>query len=121
MIYTLDIDPMPKPRMVRSDAWKKRPVVKKYWAFCDEMRLKCSKVPRLDYLDIVFCMPMPESWSQKKKDFNEGKPHKQKPDIDNLVKSVMDALYKDDSGIWMISAKKSWSKNGMIILYTMED
>ena len=32
------INPVSKPRMTQRDVWKKRPVVVKYHAFCDEMR-----------------------------------------------------------------------------------
>ena len=38
-----------------------------------------------------------------------GKPHQQRPDIDNLVKAVLDALCEDDSFVWNIEACKLWS------------
>ena len=41
-------------------------------------------------------------------------PHKQKPDVDNMAKAVMDALLKDDSGVYHISVTKFWAYEGSI-------
>ncbi len=113
----IKIDPVPKPRQTKSDKWKQRPGVMKYRAFADEFRLKCNlqKVEIKETLDVLFFMKMPDSWSEEKKDEIVGQPHTQKPDIDNLVKSVMDALLKEDSIIWKIRAEKRWSFDGAII------
>ena len=63
---------------------------------------------------ITFGMPMPNSWSKKKKLEMDGQPHTQRPDIDNLAKALFDALYEDDSGIHTVALKKVWSVNGYI-------
>jgi len=34
----IKINPLPKPRMVKSDAWRKRPCVVKYWQYKDELK-----------------------------------------------------------------------------------
>ena len=120
--YTIDIVPVPKPRMTQRDRWKQRPVVKNYHAFCDELRLLLPlpmRRPMLDQaiheLDLTFHIPMPEkSWSKKKRAELEGKPHQQKPDIDNLLKAWMDCLYRNDQVIWKVSASKLWSVKGAI-------
>ena len=65
---------------------------------------------------ITFGIPMPKSWSAKKRAAMISAPHKQKPDIDNLLKALLDAVYKDDSGIWQITASKRWAENGFIML-----
>ncbi|MFS9771223.1 RusA family crossover junction endodeoxyribonuclease [Enterobacter chuandaensis] len=44
----------------------------------------------------------------------EGKPHKRKPDIDNLTKSLRDALFDDDSHVWDVRASKMWEEQGAI-------
>ena len=59
-------------------------------------------------------MPMPQSWSNKKRDEMRHKPHQQKPDIDNLIKAVLDALLEDDCAVWMVEACKVWSDKGGI-------
>lgn len=109
----IKIVPVPKPRMTRADSWKKRPAVMRYWEFCDTLReLYKKEVPHSVYL--VFHIPMPKSWSKKMKTSMIGKPHKQKPDIDNLQKSFLDALCKDDSYVYRIRAEKYWSDKGYI-------
>lgn len=57
---------------------------------------------------IVFYMPVPASWSGRKKGAHHMQPHRSKPDIDNLVKAFFDALLKEDKGIWDYRAAKFW-------------
>ena len=115
----IKIDPIPKPRMVKSDKYKKRPVVLNYWAFKDELSLKCKvqNVELGEELHVDFYIKMPKSWSKKKKAEMYLSPHKQTPDIDNLTKSLMDCLLKEDSHIWSINARKFWYDHGAIIFY----
>ena len=70
-----------------------------------------------NHLDILFLIPMPTTWSKKKKEQMNGLPHKQKPDTDNLVKSVKDSLLKDDSVVWWEKAEKRWAYKGSIIIF----
>lgn len=100
--------------MTRSDVWKQRPVVERYHAYCDELRLRLTGWELPEDLDIVFCLPMPQSWSQKKKSEMVGKPHQQKPDIDNLLKGFMDAMATEDSYVWKVTAEKRWRTEGAV-------
>jgi Holliday junction resolvase RusA-like endonuclease len=102
------ITPIGKPRMTRSDRWKQRPAVLRYRAFCDELRLR-HPGPLSNKVYLRFYMPMPKSWSNKKQLEMCGLPHRSKPDIDNLIKSVFDALCEDDSHIDTVIAVKTWS------------
>ena len=115
----LDITPVAKPRMTQRDKWDKRKCVVRYREFCNHFRLLLQKhkIEIGDTLNIVFYLPMPKSWSYEKKMEYWCKPHKQKPDIDNLVKSVLDASFKDDSHVWEIKASKVWHAEGQIIIY----
>jgi hypothetical protein len=61
-----DITPLGKPRMTRADKWKTRPAVMRYRAFCDEVRLRKIHLPESG-AHITFVMPMPPSWSKKKR------------------------------------------------------
>lgn len=106
------ITPVAKPRMTRRDKWAQRPSVLKYRAFADECRLRIQQP--LDGCSITFYMPMPQSWSQKKKREMVGQPHRQRPDLDNLAKALMDALYEDDSCISEITLKKVWASKAAI-------
>lgn len=108
-----EITPVPKPRMTQRDKWKKRPVVLRYLAFCDECRSLGVTVPESG-AHIVFNMPMPTSWSKKKKTEMLGRPHQQRPDIDNLSKALFDAVYSDDSTIWDVRTTKLWAETGSI-------
>jgi Holliday junction resolvase RusA-like endonuclease len=56
-----------------------------------------------------FWLPMPASWSVAKRATMAGQPHRQKPDLDNLIKALLDALYSDDSGIYSVEAYKMWA------------
>jgi len=120
MIYEIPIDPVPKPRMVASDRYKKRPIVEKYWAFKKWFLLLCNRRGLTDLpasIGITFIMAMPESWSEKKKKNYYGSPHQQRPDLDNLVKAVKDCLCKDDSHIWRYTyMEKKWGREGKIII-----
>lgn len=113
----IDIEPMGKPRMTQRDKWMKRPAVMRYRAFCDELRLKFKKKD-FTGISLTFHIATPPSWSKKKAEAHIGKPHKQKPDIDNMVKSVLDALLVDgDEKVWKVCAFKVWSeKSGISIL-----
>ena len=110
-MLNIKIIPVSKPRMTRADTWKKRPCVTRYWAYKDELNEKIKEldIKVQDELFLEFYMPMPKSWSKKKKLDFLNKPHQQKPDIDNLVKGVMDAIFKEDSHVHTIYAKKIWS------------
>ena len=116
-LVSIEIDPCAKPRQTRRDVWQQRPAVMKYRAFADELRLrfKALNLSLGEKLDCVFVLPMPKSWPKKKKDEMSGKPHKQKPDIDNLAKAVQDALCKEDSHVWQHRTEKIWGETGMII------
>jgi Holliday junction resolvase RusA-like endonuclease len=100
--------------MTRSDKWKKRPCVIRYFDFRDA--IKAQGVTYEAGQEIVFLMPMPKSWSKKNKAEMCGMPHMQKPDIDNLVKALLDSIYEDDSHIHTIKAKKIWSYEGQILI-----
>ena len=61
---------------------------------------------------MLFVMPIPKSLSKKKHEELLGERHTKKPDLDNLVKAVLDSLngvaYEDDSIIWSIDATKEY-------------
>lgn len=115
-MINLKIKAVPKPRMTRADTWKKRPCVVNYWAYKDELndKLKSIDIELKDELFVEFYIQMPKSWSKKKKAEHLGERHQQKPDVDNLVKGVMDALFKEDSHVHTIYAKKTWAEEPSI-------
>lgn len=116
----IPVAPVPKPRMTRSDQWKKRPATTKYWEYKDALREAYKgKVP--DTLLIRFQIAMPNSWSKAKKDRMRNTPHQQRPDIDNYLKAFLDALCEDDSYVWNVACSKSWANKGSIIVSNPEE
>lgn len=118
-VIELDVTPVGKPRMTQRDKWAKRPCVSRYWEFCDKVRLEAKKHDYVlgGFLAVTFIIPMPESWSEKKKKAMDDKPHQQRPDIDNLSKAFMDAMAKEDSHVWSLNARKRWGRVAKIILH----
>ncbi len=109
------INPVAKPRMTRADKWWKRPATAKYWHFVDLCRLNRVILPCFG-AHVTFILPMPESWSKKKRAAMDGKPHMIRPDLSNLVKAIEDAIYREDSVIYDLWATKIWGKEGKIII-----
>tara|TARA_R110002020_G_scaffold153326_2_gene332714 strand:- start:75 stop:443 length:369 start_codon:yes stop_codon:yes gene_type:complete len=109
----LDVTPVSKPRMTRADRWKKRQSVLKFFAFRDAVKQspawKTLQLLDMDSFKIVFHVPMPKSWSKKKKAQFEGKPHQQRPDLDNYLKAWKDSVYEEDAVVWNVEATKLWT------------
>jgi len=68
-------------------------------------------------VDLAFRMPIPKSLRKK---VSAGDPHVKRPDLDNLIKLVIDALtgvaWKDDAMICIMSAEKTYSHDPMTIV-----
>jgi Holliday junction resolvase RusA-like endonuclease len=82
----------------------------------------CKNTPKGLYitLNAVFYMPIPVSWSAKRKNAVEMQPHTSVNDVDNLVKMILDRaegiLFPNDKLIYKIIAEKVYSKNVGIYL-----
>ena len=113
-----NITPIGKPRMTQRDKWAKRDCVLRYYAFKDEVRLlmKGAEGIMLQPHKVTFVILMPKSWSNKKREEMRGKPHTQKPDVDNLCKAFNDAVLDDDSAVWSQWGEKIWGDKGKIEL-----
>ena len=128
--YLFDVIPIGAPRMTQSDRWKvnpnhpdprkrQRPPVTQYYAFKDALKLQANlmKFELPKYFEAVYFVPMPDSWSEKKKLRMNGMPCEPKPDTDNITKGIKDTLRKSDSDIWLEFAQKRWAYNGSILIY----
>jgi Holliday junction resolvase RusA-like endonuclease len=82
----------------------------RYRDFADRVRLRFKEVDLsgVHTLSWVAYFPMPKSWSKKKKAVLKGMRHESKPDRDNVDKAILDALFKDDSGISDGRLSKRW-------------
>lgn len=115
------VTPCPAPRMTKADAWKQRPCVLRYRTFRDQIR---TEARRLGYtlqpaVSVTFYLPMPRSWSQRKREAMNGRPHQQRPDLDNLIKALLDALDSEDGFVWRVEAHKRWASEGQIEIETV--
>lgn len=128
--YIFDVIPMGAVRMTVSDKWKTNPdhpdprkrqrkSVKEYFSFKTLLKSHANimNFKLYETIEAVYFIPMPDSWSKKKKELMNGMPHKTKPDTDNITKAVKDALLKDDSVVWYEVAEKRWAYKGSILIY----
>mgnify|MGYP003402255683 FL=1 len=128
--YAFDVVPMGKPRMTQSDKWKtdpnhpdpnkrKREVVHRYHQLQNIIREQADKMGFVlkKTFEAVFFVPIPESFSGKKKKELVGMPCEERPDIDNYVKFFLDTMAKEDKSVWYIKAEKRWAYYGSIIIF----
>lgn len=117
--YTLVGNPIPlkRPRF----AFKTKHVYDSQLNEKNEARLQLSlqhkRQPLYEgaiWLDVVFFMQIPTSYSKKKKESLVGEPHVGTPDLSNLVKWLEDCcakiLFDDDKTINEITAKKIYGE-----------
>ena len=128
--YIFNVIPMGAVRMTQSDKWKLNPnhvdpkkrqreVVSRYFEFKNQIKLQAEQMNYKlgEILEIIFLVPMPFTWSEKKKVKHNKLPVKTRPDIDNYVKSFMDALENEDGFVWNIKAQKRYAFKGSILVY----
>ena len=123
-VITINVAPCSKPRMTKRDRWAKRQCVLKFFAFRDAIKQSKYWEPHnllsLESFDIEFHIPMPKSWSKKKKAKMNRTPHKQRPDLDNFIKGWCDTVFEEDSVVWRFKASKRWTDQpGHIKLSTL--
>ena len=107
---------MAKPRMTKRDKWKGRPIVLRYHAYKDELRLHRVALDLQRFYHVIFVLPMPRSWSNKRKNGMAYTPHMQTPDTDNLEKGLLDALFGDDRSAWDGRCTKVWGYEPLILV-----
>ena len=112
----INLSPIGKPRMTRSDAWKKRECVLRYWDFKDKLNKQAGDFVLADSYSVLFCVPFPKSYPKKKMKSLFLKPHQEKPDLDNMVKAINDSFHKEDKHIYKTKSKKIWAYKPSIIL-----
>lgn len=96
MKYIFLIKPCRAPRMSRQDKWMARPAVVQFRDFGRELRRQAEgmhfTMPFVG-VSINFYIPMPDSWSKKKRLLMNNTYHQQTPDLDNLYKGFTDAIF----------------------------
>lgn len=123
-VFRWTIEPMGKVRMSQSDKWKvgekARPCVKRYRAYHDALRELGATLEPGD--ELHFHIRMPDSWSKKKRIALNSEPHKQKPDLTNLIGGFEDGVLEEDKGIWCLGAtSKRWTEKESCIIIIREE
>lgn len=115
MQFTIPGPPMGKPRQTRADRWKKRDCVLRYRSWADYARF-CVLAAGLtlpapeQIVDVSWTayFAPPKSMSKVKQKALIGQRHRQKPDRDNVDKSLLDAIFHDDKGVADGTLRKRW-------------
>ena len=125
VIINLPPYPAPRPRFSKFGTYNP----KKYTDY-KKLFLSLAKRESKTYFnggikaEVVFYMQIPKSLSKKKHTSLIGQFHTKKPDADNLLKTVKDALegtfYKNDSQICDVSVKKIYSEKPRVELILKE-
>ena len=110
---------MPRSKLAETEkgrAWLR------YLAFRDEVRLRRVRYEIGDR--VCFVLPMPKSWSKRKRAEMCGQPHRQIPDKTSLIRALEDALkgqcssWQDDREIWVSERTiKVWGETGAIQIW----
>lgn len=127
MKITIPVVPMGAVRMTGRGKYIK-PNAQRYLTYKKLIRMHVlSQVKRMELLTgplavtVCFTMPIPQSWSKKKKREAIGDYHCKKPDIDNLLKGCFDALngliWTDDNQVAVVRSFKQYGETPMIEVY----
>jgi len=121
-MLTIRVSPMGAVRMTRRGKFTNESA-QRYLRYKDDIGYQIKgivEVPATKAVGVnaIFYMPIPESWSQKKKKAAVGQYVTKKPDVDNLVKGLFDAangiLWADDNLVAKCSAVKIYSDDPRI-------
>lgn len=128
---TIEINEIPipasRPRISKFRTYYNEPY-KSYKELLKEKIIDC--IPKVSFplyeqykplkIQIIFYMPIPKSISKKKKMLLNGSQHTKKPDLDNLLKAVLDGMndivYYDDAQVFNIFASKFYSDSPRTVI-----
>lgn len=93
------------------------------WSWCMKYgNLKPSDKPIRAY--IKFYMPIPKNTSKKKTAQLINQPHIKRPDMDNLIKAVLDGLnglaFIDDSQVFALTAERIYGDKPKAVVWLSE-
>lgn len=114
--------PIAKPRLTRSDAWRKRKCVLQYYAYKDMLLKECEQQNFVlgDAFYVKFTIGFPPSYPKKKRELLLGKPHTIKSDLDNLLKGLMDAIKVNDQSVYYVIAYKVWGNKDSLLVKNLK-
>ncbi|MFT7880952.1 MAG: RusA family crossover junction endodeoxyribonuclease [Sulfurimonas sp.] len=112
----------PRPRVTRRGTYNPRDYTDYKSTIALVAKQKFTKKDTALAMQIDFFFKKPKSWSKKKK---ENPPyHTFKPDVDNLIKGVKDALngiaYRDDAQVVSVHGRKQYADRDGIMIEVAE-
>jgi len=111
-----DIVPVPLPRLSRRDTFPPfRPAASRFYSFRDQVQYSRLEIPPAG-AHVLFDLPVPKSWSERRKSEMIGSPHERVPDLDNMLKALLDSVFfgSTDAHVSDIRITKRWSRSGGI-------
>lgn len=129
MKITIPGKPQPKqrPRMTRTGIVYTPKATVSYEETVRQYALAAGVEPHAGpvSLRITVLYQTPKSWSKKKKAAKVNTAHTQKPDADNIIKTIKDGLnriaYIDDSQVFSVSAIKTWIDGESAVVIEIEN
>lgn len=105
-----------RPRVVKRGRHVTTYMPEAYTAARDELALRFGppEVPPPWRVDVRVTRPMPKSWSNKRRLANDGRPTTAKPDVDNILGWVLDAIMPDDEQVVDGRCVKVWGRDAAI-------
>lgn len=122
MRVLIEIEPKGAVRMTQAGKWTSK-TAQRYLAYKKLIGLELNKICKTPTkqpvsIKILFVMPIPPSWSKKKRMDAIGSYHTSKPDIDNLIKGLFDAankiLWQDDNQVVRCNTTKIYGEKPCI-------
>ena len=113
----------PRPRFRNAGKFVQTYMPKKYTDHKKDLQWQMPKlmIDKPIKLTIEFHFPLLKSWSNKKHVAMVGQYKRTKPDIDNLIKTVLDAanghLWNDDNQIVEITSFKKYAEEAKVIMH----
>ena len=124
--FNVEPTPASRPRISRWSTY----YGKNHQKFVEAMKIATANSNVAPYESEIkacvnFFVPMPRTWSKKKKLEHMGKYANNHKDIDNYCKLLFDCLngiyYKDDKQIVGLATNKYWSDTGYIDVHLTDD
>lgn len=110
----LDIEPMGAVRTTRFQMFKDERY-QRYNVWKKHVSTLVGSIPEdVVGVHMIVMIPMPASWSKKKRLQKVGTYHDQKPDLDNVLKGFMDATLGEDKMVAEVMISKYWGVAGYI-------
>lgn len=124
-----------KPTMTYKDQWwsknlnhrnpkyrKRAEFIAEWYRYVDAVKISFNNIPLTDELIIECRFWPPMTWTTLKKKRAYGQYHNVKPDADNIIKGIADALVKKDQLLGLEMLWKVWvdpveEKEGICIYY----